>query len=87
MNVVYTSSSDGYLFDKEAILEYYVTKKKTINKQLKEYEKQNKREENEKNELKAAAHRSQVEKFIGWKLNLDYLHLKRYLNVLLYVSD
>nr|CAG4651090.1 EOG090X08E0 [Simocephalus serrulatus] len=58
-------SSDGYLFDKEAILEYYLARKKEINRQLKEYEKQNKREENEKNELKAAAHRSQVEKFIA----------------------
>jgi nitric oxide synthase-interacting protein len=53
------------LFDKEAILEYYLAKKKEILRQQKEYEKQNKREENEKNELKAAAHRSQVEKFIG----------------------
>ena len=53
------------MFDKEAILEYYLAKKKEILRQQKEYEKQNKREENEKNELKAAAHRSQVEKFIG----------------------
>ncbi|XP_046441516.1 nitric oxide synthase-interacting protein homolog [Daphnia pulex] len=58
-------SADGYLFDKEAILEYYLAKKKEILRQQKEYEKQNKREENEKNELKAAAHRSQVEKFIA----------------------
>lgn len=58
-------SSDGYLFDKEAILEYYLSKKKEIAKKLKEYEKQNKQEEDEINELKAAAHRSQVEKFIG----------------------
>nr|CAG4634873.1 EOG090X08E0 [Alona affinis] len=58
-------SSDGYLYDKEAILEYYINKKKEIARQLKEYEKQNKRDENEKNELKAAAHRSQVEKFIA----------------------
>lgn len=58
-------STDGYLFDKEAVLEYYIAKKKEIARNLKEYEKQNKREENEKNELKAAAHRSQVEKFIA----------------------
>ncbi|XP_057364945.1 nitric oxide synthase-interacting protein homolog [Daphnia carinata] len=58
-------SPDGYLFDKEAILEYYLAKKKEILRQQKEYERQNKREENEKNELKAAAHRSQVEKFIA----------------------
>ena len=58
-------SLEGYLFDKEAILEYYLAKKKEISRKLKEYEKQKKREENEINELKAAAHRSQVEKFIG----------------------
>lgn len=58
-------SSDGYLFDKEAILEYYLAKKKEVARLVKEYEKQAKREENERNELLAAAHRSQVEKFIG----------------------
>lgn len=58
-------STDGYLFDKEAILEYYIAKKKEIARQLKEYEKQKKQDENEVKELKAAAHRSQVEKFIG----------------------
>nr|CAG4646362.1 EOG090X08E0 [Macrothrix elegans] len=58
-------SPDGYLFDKEAILEYYIAKKKEITRQLKEYEKQTKREENEKEELKAAAFRSQVEKFVA----------------------
>lgn len=46
-------------------MEYYIAKKKEITRQLKEYEKQNKRDEMELNELKAAAHRSQVEKFIG----------------------
>lgn len=58
-------TTDGYLFDKEAILEYYIAKKKEIARQLKEYEKQKKQDENEVKELKAAAHRSQVEKFIA----------------------
>nr|CAG4648012.1 EOG090X08E0 [Moina brachiata] len=69
-------SSDGYLFDKEAILEYYLAKKKEIARLLKEYEKQSKREENERNELVAAAHRSQVEKFIGndhYIMNCNFL--------------
>ena len=61
--VVY--STEGHLFDKEAILEYYLTKKKEIARKQKEFEKQNKWEQNEIDELKAAAHRSQVEKFIG----------------------
>lgn len=58
-------STEGHLFDKEAILEYYLTKKKEIARKQKEFEKQNKREQNEIDELKAAAHRSQVEKFIA----------------------
>lgn len=58
-------SPDGYLFDKEAILEYFIAKKREISRNQKEFEKQKKRDENEVNELKAAAHRSQVEQFIG----------------------
>jgi len=58
-------SPDGYLFDKEAILEYYLAKKKEITRMLKDYEKQKNREQNEVKELQAAAHRTQVEKFIA----------------------
>lgn len=36
---------DGYLFDKEAILEYIVTKKREYARKLKEYEKQKRKEE------------------------------------------
>nr|CAG4638539.1 EOG090X08E0 [Cyclestheria hislopi] len=64
-------SPDGYLFDKEAILEYYLSKKKEISKKLKEYEKQQKREENEANELAAAAQRSRVEKFIATEKGIN----------------
>lgn len=39
---------DGYLFDKEAILEYIVRKKREIAKQLKEYEKSKARRDDEK---------------------------------------
>ncbi|XP_015438329.1 PREDICTED: nitric oxide synthase-interacting protein homolog isoform X2 [Dufourea novaeangliae] len=38
-------TKDGYLFDKEAILEYYLTKKKEYVRKLKEYEKQKQQEE------------------------------------------
>ena len=58
-------SFDGHLFDKEAILEYYLAKKKEVARNLKNFEKQKKRDENEIKELKEAAHRSKVEKFIG----------------------
>lgn len=36
---------DGYLFDKEAILEYILTKKREYGRKLKEYEKQKHKEE------------------------------------------
>lgn len=36
---------DGYLFDKEAILEYVLTKKREYARKLKEYEKQKQKEE------------------------------------------
>lgn len=36
---------DGYLFDKEAILEYIITKKNEYCRKLKEYEKQKRKEE------------------------------------------
>ncbi|KAK7076894.1 hypothetical protein SK128_002408 [Halocaridina rubra] len=56
---------DGYLFDRESILEYIITKKNEINRKIKEFEKQCKKEENELAELGAAEHRSQVEKFLS----------------------
>lgn len=56
---------DGYLFDKESILEYIITKKNEINRKIKEYEKQCKKEQNELAELGAAEHRSRVEKFLN----------------------
>ena len=36
---------DGFLFDKEAILEYIITKKNENSRKLKEFEKQKKKEE------------------------------------------
>ncbi|KAI4491998.1 hypothetical protein M0802_010123 [Mischocyttarus mexicanus] len=40
-------TKDGYLFDKEAILEYILTKKREYTRKLKEYEKQKNKEEEE----------------------------------------
>lgn len=37
-------SQDGYLFDKEAILEYIIKQKKELARKQKEYEKQKNRE-------------------------------------------
>lgn len=56
---------EGYLFDKESILEYIITKKNEISRKMKEYEKQCKKEQNELAELGEAEQRSQVEKFLN----------------------
>lgn len=42
---VHRCRKDGYLFDKEAILEYVLTKKREYARKLKEYEKQKQKEE------------------------------------------
>lgn len=42
---LYNYRKDGFLYDKEAILEYIITKKKEYARKLKEYEKQKKQEE------------------------------------------
>ncbi|XP_078485570.1 nitric oxide synthase-interacting protein [Ciona intestinalis] len=54
----------GYLYEKEAILEYIVHKKRLLAKQSKLYDKQRKQEEKEMKELAQAEHRSKVEKFM-----------------------
>ncbi|XP_055945585.1 nitric oxide synthase-interacting protein-like [Argiope bruennichi] len=55
---------DGYLYDKEAILEYMIHQKMKIAKQMREYEKQKKRHEKEMAELAKAEERSREQKFI-----------------------
>ncbi|GBN15290.1 Nitric oxide synthase-interacting protein [Araneus ventricosus] len=55
---------DGYLYDKEAILEYMIHQKTEIAKKMKEYEKQQKREEKEMAELARAEERSRDLKFM-----------------------
>ncbi|KAJ8934773.1 hypothetical protein NQ314_013199 [Rhamnusium bicolor] len=51
---VQLGQKDGYLFDKEVILEYIITKKNEYSRKLKEYEKLKKKEV-EENALKAAS--------------------------------
>ena len=53
----------GYLYDKEAILEYMMNKKLENMKKLKEYEKNKRKDEKELQELAAAEARSQAESF------------------------
>ena len=54
---------DGYLYDKEAILESLLHQKKEMARKTKAFEKQKRREEQEKHELKVAMERSKVESF------------------------
>ncbi|OQV22207.1 Nitric oxide synthase-interacting protein [Hypsibius exemplaris] len=54
---------DGYLFDKEAILEYILNKKMDIIKQQKAYEKWQAKEATEKKELLEAQRQSTADKF------------------------
>ncbi|CAB4023144.1 Nitric oxide synthase-interacting [Paramuricea clavata] len=54
---------DGYLYDKESILESLLHQKKEMARKTKAFEKQKRREEQEKHELKVAMERSKVERF------------------------
>ncbi|XP_065836104.1 nitric oxide synthase-interacting protein-like isoform X2 [Oscarella lobularis] len=54
---------DGYLYDREAILECLLHQKREVARKMKEYEKQKKRQSKELEELAEAEHRAKVEKF------------------------
>jgi nitric oxide synthase-interacting protein len=64
-------TKEGYLFDKEAILEYIVTKKTDYTRKLKQYEKQLKKEDSEKAELAAAEKESNLIKFMNREKNIS----------------
>ncbi|XP_054718180.1 nitric oxide synthase-interacting protein-like [Uloborus diversus] len=55
---------DGYLYDKEAILEYIIHQKTEIARRLKEFAKQQERESKELKDLAKAEEESQTQKFI-----------------------
>ncbi|XP_074659970.1 nitric oxide synthase-interacting protein-like [Tubulanus polymorphus] len=55
---------EGFLFDKEALIEYILQQKKDIARKLKEYEKQKKKEQSDEKELFAKERQSKVEKFV-----------------------
>ncbi|KAL7644939.1 UNVERIFIED_CONTAM: hypothetical protein RMT77_004756 [Armadillidium vulgare] len=62
---------EGYLFEKEAILEYIVAKKNEIKRKMKEYEKQCKKERTELEEIGEAEQRSKLEKFLKTENNVQ----------------
>ncbi|XP_053213749.1 nitric oxide synthase-interacting protein homolog isoform X1 [Panonychus citri] len=61
---------NGYLFDKEAILEYIIHKKAENARKLKQYEKERKRQEMEMAELADAEEQTKAEKFINMERGL-----------------
>lgn len=61
---------DGYLYDKEAIFEYVISKKNEYNRALKVYEKQKKMAQREQDELKMIEQASKVEKFVKAESNI-----------------
>ncbi|XP_046673479.1 nitric oxide synthase-interacting protein homolog [Homalodisca vitripennis] len=63
-------TQDGYLFDKEAILEYIIRKKNDISRKMKEYEKQKKKEQTELAELAAAEKESKLNSFVKSEKNI-----------------
>lgn len=63
-------TKDGYLFDKEAILEYILTKKKEYTRKLKEYEKQKQKEEEEQHEKTVNAELLKLQNFLKGEKNI-----------------
>lgn len=63
-------TKDGYLFDKEAILTYIITKKKEHTRKMKEYERQLKQDEEEQNEKLNAENKKKLDKFISTEKNI-----------------
>ncbi|CAK9833320.1 Nitric oxide synthase-interacting protein homolog [Anthophora retusa] len=63
-------TKDGFLFDKEAILEYVLTKKKEYVRKLREYEKQKQHEEEKCNEKTANEELQKLQKFLKGEKNI-----------------
>lgn len=59
-----SSRTDGYLFDKESVLEYIITKKNENSRKMKEYEKQKRMQENEQDHKVQEETRAKVSKFV-----------------------
>ncbi|KOC63020.1 Nitric oxide synthase-interacting protein like protein [Habropoda laboriosa] len=63
-------TKDGYLFDKEAILEYVLTKKKEYARKMREYEKQKQHEQDKNNEKTANEELQKLQKFLKGEKNI-----------------
>ena len=63
-------TKDGYLFDKEAILQYIITKKGEYNRKMKEFEKQKKSDEDELADIAAAENKRKLDDFVKTEKNI-----------------
>ncbi|XP_018330668.1 nitric oxide synthase-interacting protein homolog [Agrilus planipennis] len=63
-------TKDGYLFDKEVILQYIISKKVEYNKKLKEYEKLKKKEDEENEEKLLTETNNKVKQFFNTENNI-----------------
>lgn len=71
-------SKDGYLFDKESILQYIITKKNEYSRKLKEYERQKRMDDTEIAESNAADEQRKLQKFINTEHNIVGALLSKY---------
>lgn len=69
-----THSKDGFLFDKESILQYIITKKNEYSRKLKEYERQKKIEDTEAQQSTAVIEMKKLQKFINTEQNIVTLN-------------
>ncbi|XP_053662423.1 nitric oxide synthase-interacting protein homolog [Anopheles marshallii] len=63
-------TKDGYLFDKEAILTYIISKKNEYSRKMKEYEKQVKQDEEEETAKANAEEQKKLDRFISTEKNI-----------------
>lgn len=63
-------TKDGYLFDKEAILQYIITKKGEYNRKMKEFEKQKLSDVQELQEIAAAENKIKLDRFMKTEKNI-----------------
>lgn len=69
--MIYTNiSKDGYLFDKEVILQYIITKKNEYSRKLKEYERLKKKEDDELEQKVMEATDKKINNFLNSENNI-----------------
>jgi nitric oxide synthase-interacting protein len=63
-------TKDGFLFDKEAILQYIITKKGEYSRKMKQFEKQKQSDEQDLADIAAAENKKKLEDFVKTEKNI-----------------